>query len=200
MALKIIAFILLAVIGLLAVTQIPVLYSIIGERLIELILHTFGQSTSEGSIVARDRYRGYAFNWIASNPIFGQGVGTFKNIYKNNTESNYLELLVSGGIVGLALYYIYLVKEFVKELFRKNKDDFSRIMTYIMISIFIIEIGTVTYLSRIYLFIIVLFFANIQMYSATSDIKKLNIFSRITDRAKKQESDENNNKELKNEE
>ena len=82
-ALKIIAFILLAVIGLLAVTQIPVLYSIIGERLIELILHTFGQSTSEGSIVARDRYRGYAFNWIASNPIFGQGVGTFKNIYKN---------------------------------------------------------------------------------------------------------------------
>ena len=163
----------LSLMGFIAITKIPFLYNIIGERLIALITHIFGKSTEEGSIVARERYQGYAFKWISEHPILGQGVGTFKRVYKNNTESNYLEILVSGGIIGLVLYYYYLAKAFIKELIKKNKDDFSKMMIYIIAAVFIAEIGTVTYLSRPYLILWILFFANIQLKSNKKDIIKM---------------------------
>lgn len=142
-----------------AITKIPVLYNIIGKRLGELINNFLGNETTEGSIVAREMFKNYANQWILKRPWLGYGIGAFYNVYGNVTESNYLEMMVSGGIVGTIIYYLYLIPVVKKYMTIENKDNISKILFFIIISICIIEYGSVTYLSLNYLMLIVIFLA-----------------------------------------
>ena len=164
---KIALKIILIIIGIggigIAITKIPVLYDIIGERLIELLQHFFGNDTAEGSIMARERFTNYAIDWIKEKPLLGYGVGAFKYVYDNVTESNYLEMLVSGGVFGLIIYYLYSIPVIKRFLVIKEKDDVVKILFFIILSIWIIEYGSVTFLSRAYLMFIPVYFAYIKI-------------------------------------
>lgn len=151
------------------ITNVPVLYDIIGERLIDLINLFFGEATTEGSIVARERFKSYALEWISQRPWMGYGSGAFKYIYENVTESNYLEMMVSGGSIGTILYYLYTIPVINRFFKAKEKDNILKILFFILISLLIIDYGSVTYLSRNSLIVIIMYFAYLKIIKINSE-------------------------------
>ena len=151
------------------IMKIPAFYNILGERLLELINKILGYSTTEGSIIARERYKNFAFEMINNSPLYGYGLGYFKYLYGNVTESNYLEMIVSGGIIGLILYYISLIPIFVKYFLQKNKNDLLKLFFLIFISILIIDYGSVTYFSRSYVIFYVIILAILRLVKHDSN-------------------------------
>jgi len=145
------------------ITRVPVFYDIIGERLIELVNHSLGDASTEGSIIARERFKRYALEWIAEKPWMGYGAGAFSAIYNNVTENNYLEMMVAGGIIGTILYYLYSIPVIYRYVRVKNKDNIIKMLFFILISIFIVEYGSVTYTARNYLFFIIMYFAYLKI-------------------------------------
>ncbi|SDH73697.1 O-antigen ligase family protein [Desulfosporosinus hippei] len=141
------------------VIEIPVLYNIAGERLEAIIQYLLGSQIYEGSINARARYAEYGIEEFGNNPILGKGLGMFKNTYANVTEINYLEMLVSGGVVGLILYYLYTIP-LISMFFKLRNPSKELIISFLLAcSVLLIDFGSVTYYSRKYLLLTVLFFA-----------------------------------------
>lgn len=152
-------------IGYYIMIKIPVLYSIAGERLEALLQFLIGSSVHEGSINARMLYAQYGIKEFGNNPILGKGLGMFPNVYDNVTEINYLEMLVSGGLIGLILYYLYTIPLFT--WFFKYKNFLSQellLSFFLACSVLIVDFGSVTYDSRKYLLLTVTFFALVHTF------------------------------------
>lgn len=142
---------------LFAVMKIPMLYDILGYRLEEVIsgfgtdnydLHT---STGQRRAVLA------AFkNHFWEKPILGHGFYAFKDMpysqleeyiengvvqYRNiQTHMNYLELLFSFGIIGLALYYWYPIKLTIFSLLNKNKTKSILCLSFLC-AMFFMDLG-----------------------------------------------------------
>ena len=151
------------------ITNIPAFYNIIGERLVDLINLFFGETTTEGSIVARERFKSYALDWINQRPWMGYGSGAFKYVYGNVTESNYLEMMVSGGIIGTILYYLYTIPVVNRFIKAKEKDNILKILFFIVISLLIVDYGSVTYLSRSCLIVIIMYLTYLKIIKINSE-------------------------------
>ena len=161
---KVIIGILVSILIYYVVIKIPVFYNIIGERLIALIKKILGKVTNEGSIYAREKYKNYALKLIPKEIIFGYGAGYFSYRYGNVTEINYLEILMTGGILGLCLYYLnYLIiyLRYIKN--RAYMSNITNILFIVFLSILIYDIGSVTYAVRNILIVIVFFVASISI-------------------------------------
>ena len=155
----------------LIVMKIPALYTIVGSRIEAIVYKMMGKATSEGSIVARERYKAYALRLIPKELFFGYGCGYFSHIYGNVTEINYLEMLMSGGIVGIFIYYLnYLVVAFRCWKNRLYLSDITKILIIVFISIFIYDIGSVTYSVRNVLIVVIMLLGSLYL-----DIRKRNL-------------------------
>lgn len=144
------------------VINVSFLRNIIGERL-ELLVNSilFGTNETEGSMQSRNYYAEQGWLSFADSPIIGHGVGWFKETYTNVCENEYLEILVSGGIVGFIIYFFYLpftIIKLIKILFlKKKKGDVVFYSVFFLIS-FIDMFGSTIYLSRGSLFYMMLIF------------------------------------------
>jgi O-antigen ligase len=82
------------------------------SRVHEVLLYYLGESTSATSAVLRSGYISLAFKAFLIRPWSGYGLANFRlfdGADGTYTHNNYAELLVSGGVVMLVLYYLPLI-------------------------------------------------------------------------------------------
>ncbi|WP_444684983.1 O-antigen ligase family protein [Alkalicoccus luteus] len=152
-----------SVLILLLTLYIPALYQIIGYRLEELLNLILGNDVSDSSVTTRMSLINYAYELFKNNPIYGYGLDAFRLMHPSTivSDNNYLEMLVSGGIIGFIFYYAYVLWVFLIYLTTKNKSEVSKILFGLLIVTLIFEIGQVTYYHRSYTFFYSILFASL---------------------------------------
>lgn len=137
----------IAIIAIIAIMKIQKLYDIIGYRFIG---YFNGTETSANS---REVMHKSAVNLIKNNWIYGYGLDTFRTFngsFGTWSHNNYLELLLSGGIILLVIYYLPIVITIIKLV--KIKSVNWREEKCIGISLIVLkilhDIVGVTYMSR----------------------------------------------------
>lgn len=93
----------------------------------------------------------YGLELFAENPLFGYGLNNYRlfhwsGVYSHN---NYIEVLVSLGIVGFIVYYLIFVKS-ITALFRKRRylNPIHFLLIFSIISSFIFDYGMVQFYSK----------------------------------------------------
>ena len=131
------------------------LYEIIGKRIINLLLSFTGSTDYyDGSITERALMRKVAKQLTIQKPIFGWGANYFASYFKSYSifgryaycHCNYLELMVSYGIVGAVLFYlpyVYVILKNIRGLRHHNKDSIFNIVFFMVL--FVMEYGFVSY-------------------------------------------------------
>ena len=101
------------------VLQLPY-FGEIGERFANLL-----SGKQDGSDVERVRMMEYGWELFKEKPIQGYGLANFKRLYYYITYShnNYIELLVSGGVVALVLYYLMHLVPIAGMLMGRRKGE-----------------------------------------------------------------------------
>ena len=143
----------LLILGYIALLRVPLLYSTIGSRL-------FTNLSEEASAVHRSWLLSEAWKYFLKSPIIGNGAHTFKlvNALGRYAHNNYAELLTGMGIIGLVMFYGYLVFVTYK-LWKYKRDPFCQLMFSIMLMNFVIDYWNVNYVQRGIYFIYALAYA-----------------------------------------
>lgn len=109
--------------------QLPI-FEVVNERL---------DSFLSGELNMSDRNRmhmiQYGLELFKHRPVLGYGLDNFRVLYIERFQShnNYVELLVSGGIVGLVLYYLMYLYPVCTFLFGKNRKLILQNQLYLML-------------------------------------------------------------------
>lgn len=136
------------------IMYVPVLYSSIGYRIENLLSFLSTGQTEEGSLESRISLIEAALRGIQEQPLFGYGLNAFRYYDHRGlyTHSNYIELLFSGGIVLLVVFYLLQIWLLVKS-FRLYKQTKQKVMMAIVFSISILmlinDIAMVSYYSKL---------------------------------------------------
>lgn len=133
-----------------SIFNVPVLYELVGHR-IQIMLVSFGFNingieASRSTDLRMDMIR-KAFDLFWDNPIFGGGYGYFAtrsgfNVYSHNT---YTEILVSYGLFGFILYYLYFFKTTIRYLFIKSRSKEAQLFLVIMVSVLLGDTVRITF-------------------------------------------------------
>lgn len=157
----VICTIIIGIITLFCLIKIPFLYQHIGERLLaainSFIYIGFDESNfGESSIRTRAGLVSLAIDAIHKRPIWGWGLNNFSAVINNGgyyAHNNYLEILVSGGVVGLIIYYSkYLFIGF--KMFKGTKLENAKVsriykMCFLMFLVYcLLEYWQITYMFR----------------------------------------------------
>lgn len=136
---------LIGIIAIISMLKVPKIYNVIGYRFIGFINKT------ETSANSRDTMKITAENLIENNYVLGYGLSTFQTFngsFGTWAHNNYLELMVSGGIILTVIYYIPIIIIFYKIMKKKNKDMTDLVAIVLIILRLLHDIVGVTYLSR----------------------------------------------------
>lgn len=137
------------------VTENEALYEIVGKRIINLFLSLAGSTNyTDGSITERAMMRRVAEQLTIQKPILGWGANYFASYFKSYSiwgryaycHCNYLELLVSYGIVGAVLYYLpyaFIISKNIGGIKNHNRDAIFNIVFFSVL--FVMEYGFVSY-------------------------------------------------------
>lgn len=140
-------FVLFIVISLLYSTiKIPILYKNIGWRFEGVI------TGEESSAYTRNIMYETAVKNIKRNPIFGYGLNTFSTFsgsFGAWAHNNYLEILVSGGILLFIFYYSLYVYLFINLYKIRNNHPMFKYFLYMIIIIIMCDFIGVTYMDRL---------------------------------------------------
>lgn len=140
----------------LALTKIPFLYDLGGNRLEQMINGFMSEDQADGSTSFRMSLIEWGFDWFKQKPFFGYGADNFRVLVgRMNTwagvggtyaHNNFIELLVDLGLAGFVIYYsmyVNILHKFIKSFRYKNMQKL--VMGCVFISIFISEYGIVSY-------------------------------------------------------
>lgn len=145
----------LCYLAFLAVTNIPVLYNLVGKRIISL-LDVLQGGTGTDTTSTRFSMVTYGIEWFKENIWFGHGLNAFSVFYGNRTgntvysHNNYVELLVSGGIVLTALYYSRFLVLIRRLYSRISFSEEAKVCIVLAVAILVADIASITYYYRIY--------------------------------------------------
>lgn len=134
-----------------AVLCIPSLYQVIGVRFVELFRTVFGGAETEGSYLERMSLLRQAWAMFLERPLTGWGLdcyrfnGVTRVTYSHN---NPLELLVSGGVPALLLFYVPLLMELVRAARRAGRNAAVRLVVTVAAGQMLMELLLVTYYER----------------------------------------------------
>ncbi|MCR4695264.1 MAG: O-antigen ligase family protein [Pseudobutyrivibrio sp.] len=172
---------LMAVVGLALIMFNPVLYNLLGSRIVELFVQTnttdFDLHTSTGQRMAVMAAFKEHF-W--ESPIFGHGFYAFKSMpysaleewhpsegvteYRNiQIHMNFLELLFGMGILGFVSYYWFPLKEVIDTIKTKNKQAKLLGLSFLL-SMFFIDLGLdmyYKYMTPYYVYLLVYVLLNV---------------------------------------
>ena len=141
-----------------AIMKIEPLYNVLGERIEDMLEGIFGEGTTEGSFNARAEMIKLGWNAFLERPIFGYGLNNFRTLYEQATgkatysHNNFIEILVSGGLVGFILYYFIYGYVFVK-LFKPAfvKRDITAIILFTINLVLIgLQIAAISYYDTLF--------------------------------------------------
>ena len=135
--------------------NIPILYELVGFRIKSLINYTRGLEIQDDSLRTRNTLINRGWNYFLSKPWRGYGLDGFKFLegsYGMYSHNNFIEILVSGGVIAFAIYYtnyaIILIKAF---LLGEQGHDIMKLMFTIAFTMLIMDYGAVTYFGRMYI-------------------------------------------------
>jgi O-antigen ligase len=139
-----------------ALTKIPFLYNLGGNRLEQLANTVFNEEKADGSTAFRFQLVEWGIDWFKQKPVLGYGADNYRVLVGHldtwagaggtYAHNNFIELLVDVGLVGFIIYYSMYFD--VLRRFRKvviNKNSQKLIMGCIFIALFISEYGIVSY-------------------------------------------------------
>ena len=134
---------------------VPALYNLVGWRILSLIsVLTGGEATDTTG--TRINMIKFGVQMIKESPVFGHGLNAFAVNYGKRftntvySHNNYIEVLVSGGIVLAFLYYSRFAL-IIRKLVRKMKDNKEVVICLsFILSILVADVAAVTYYYRIY--------------------------------------------------
>lgn len=159
----------LIVIGYTAIMNIPVLYNSIGNRIGDIVVFMETGTTNEASFNTRAKLIEMATEAFYERPIYGWGLDNFSKVINNGgyyTHNNFMEILVSSGIVGFVIYYlkyIYVIYLTFKSKKYSESVDYNIIrgLRICLIFLIILEYWQVTYFNRLFMlpFILTLSFS-----------------------------------------
>lgn len=151
----------LIMISYVLIMNVSFLYNIVGNR-VEVLLNgvSSGWDYESGtSAYYRDIMIQRGISLFKERPLFGWGLDNFTKLspYGTFSHSNFIELLVSCGIVGFLIYYFaytVLLKNTFK--FRNNefvKNESCMFLSY-LVPMIILNVSTVNYVDRLTLFML----------------------------------------------
>lgn len=126
------------------------LYGLVGYRFSGVISGLMGGEYTESSARSRSIMITTAVNAIRNKWWIGIGLNTFRTLpgsFYTWSHNNYLEILVSGGIIPLCLYYLFPIKATLK-LTKYKKDPMASMFFWFLVFMFIHDYLTVSYIER----------------------------------------------------
>ncbi len=148
-----------AAIGLYFLTiNIESLYNVLGYRMEQMIEGLFKGETEDGSFNHRQTMIELGWKWFCDKPLLGYGLSNFRILHKGTfgfetySHNNFIEILVSGGVVGFAIYYSIYVYIFVKlwRLVFKEKDLTAIILFSLNICTLVLQIALVSFATTLF--------------------------------------------------
>ena len=141
------------------IMKIPVLYDVLGIRIVSFLQISQGQHSinNEQSTQTRIMFAQRALDWFADSPIWGNGINSF--LRYNNTfadgrlcfsHCNYTELLSGLGILGFIAYYGMFAYSLFYAWKSKNMIalKYKPLIYTLIIGICISDIGLVVYYEK----------------------------------------------------
>ncbi len=146
---------LLGVVVFFSIMRIHALYDLIGYRIASLF-DVLGGGKGEDTTVTRAFMIEYGFELFLQNPIWGYGLNYFSVSYGEISghevyaHNNYIELMVSGGLVLLFLYYSKFVSV-IRSLFKNHEHNLQSVLILsILLTLIFSDMASVTYYNRAY--------------------------------------------------
>lgn len=141
--------------------KIPALYNIIGFRIEALITQLLGADVQDASTETRSLYVERGWEYFLLKPWTGYGLDTFRHLpgsYGTYSHNNYIELLVSGGIISFIIYYVIRFFVLMKLFLNLRGNNLVKLMFVFILVLLLLDYGLVSYYERIYtvIFIFVL--------------------------------------------
>lgn len=135
-----------------AVFLIPALYDLLGSRFVRMVQTMLAvEGAQEGSLTERLSFLRQGWSMFVQRPLTGWGLDCFRfNGVTRATYShnNYIELLVSGGVPALLLFYAPLAAELVRAVRRAGRDAAVRLVVTVVVGQMLMELLLVTYYER----------------------------------------------------
>lgn len=126
------------------------LYEMIGKRFAGAVSGLLGGDFTESSARSRSRMITTALNAIREHFLLGIGLNNFRTLegsYNTWSHNNFLEIMVSGGILPLLIYYSFPVYAFLK-LRKVKRDPMAGMFFTYLIYLVIHDLLTITYTAR----------------------------------------------------
>lgn len=151
---------------------IPVLYNTVGYRIENAIQGVFNGSSDEESMHNRMMHYEQAMELIKKKPFFGYGLNAYQQLTGSTvySHSNFMEILLAGGIVGFTLYYLPFAYMLIRLLFKKDKN----LLTHLLIGVIATQVFEEYFLVSYYRhFTMILYCLIISMYEKNKEKKCL---------------------------
>ncbi|HHX70320.1 MAG TPA: O-antigen ligase family protein, partial [Gallicola sp.] len=135
------------------ILQLPFL-DYIKSRLISMF-NLFVGDQVDGSTLARKEMIIFGLKQFSKRPILGYGIDNFRILYgeyarETYAHNNFVELLVDLGLIGFLIYYLMYIYLFLKLIPRAfGKNNMSIFILIILCIMLIMDIGRVSYYSKI---------------------------------------------------
>lgn len=156
--------------------NVPILYDVMGVRIEGLVASLTGQGVVDASTRTRMLMIESGIQMFKEKPFLGHGIDNFRQIYFNMTgdfrysHNNYVELLVSVGLVGTGIYYIGILL-IIKKTFNQ-KNMYLLFSFIILITILIVDYGLVSYTSYLIQFFVCLSFVSVRINKKLNSTEK----------------------------
>ena len=155
------------------IMKVPILYSIIGNRVETMINGFTGQGETDASTSLRMKMIEWGVEWFKEKPKLGYGIDSYKMLLGTKETSfgitgayahnNYIELIVDVGILGLVVYYYIYIYMIIKSFkYIKSRNLLLILMLGILIACMVNEYGQVTYYYKFYQLVLLLIYIVIQ--------------------------------------
>ncbi len=162
MFLRTVIIVLLIFLAYLLLMNVPALYNSVGYRIEGLLSWVFTGEATEASIESRTSYIQIGMAAFLTKPWTGLGLAAFSTLegaYGTYSHNNFIEMLVSGGIPALVLFYFPFLLLAIR-LFKQRKDsDICNFLLMLLICQVVIHSGLIVYFSREDLFVYLFIFA-----------------------------------------
>lgn len=150
--------VLLLIGALYAIYNVPLLYDFVGHRFEDMLDAFFGEGGDRSSQIRQNMMQ-FGMEAFTRKPVLGYGPDGFANLYGAisgdavYSHNNFVEMLVSTGLVGFVLYYGYLVKMLFTKCVSGKQTVFMKAM---LIAMLVADIGLVSYYDAFYQYVLCL--------------------------------------------
>ena len=149
------------------IARIDVIDHIFFHRLRHMLIYIFsgGERGSSGSLEPRMALARVGLRAFREHPVTGIGAGCYRLLEGSEgtySHNNYVELLASGGVPFLALFYIPQVLGILDGVKKRRSDGMALFLLMAVVQLFM-DIGMVSYLDRTALIIPVFLYAAVRI-------------------------------------